>query len=145
MIRVSSFLIGALFGTGLILSGMTNPAKVVNFLDILGTWDPSLGFVMGGALLVTAIGFRLVQRTREAPVFAGSFSLPTAHAIDRPLMIGALLFGAGWGLAGLCPGPAIAILPMAPVNGTIFAVAMIAGMLLHRTVPAFLSGAASST
>lgn len=105
---VISFISGGLFGAGLVISQMTDPMKVVSFLDVFGNWDPSLAFVMGGALLVTLLGYRLVLG-KEKPVFDGKFHLPTSKDIDGRLVGGALFFGVGWGLSGLCPGPALAI------------------------------------
>jgi uncharacterized membrane protein YedE/YeeE len=128
---LAAFLIGSLFGGGLIVSGMTNPAKVQNFLDIFGQWDPTLAFVMGGALLTTFIGYRLVWR-RSSPLDAASFDIPTTSEVTKPLLIGSGLFGVGWGLAGLCPGPAIAVLPMAPVDATIFFVGLYGGILAFQ-------------
>lgn len=128
---LSPFLIGALFGGGLIVSGMTNPAKVQNFLDLLGQWDPSLAFVMGGALAVTFVGFRVVMR-RPAPLNAARFEVPQDTALTTSLMAGAALFGIGWGLAGLCPGPALAVIPMAPVPAMVFFVGLYGGVVLHR-------------
>lgn len=103
---ITTYLIGLIFGLGISISGMINPAKVLNFFDIFGIWDPSLAFVMGGALITTAIGYRLVFR-RTAPVFAPLFSLPTKSTIDRKLIFGSATFGIGWGIAGFCPGGAI--------------------------------------
>ncbi|TFI59869.1 YeeE/YedE family protein [Sphingomonas parva] len=126
-----SLVAGLLFGFGLTLAQMVNPQKVLNFLDFAGTWDPSLAFVLGGATITAAIGFRLAGR-RAAPLFADRFQLPTAKDIDTPLVGGAVLFGIGWGLVGLCPGPAIASLAIAPGSVAVFVLALIAGMLLHR-------------
>lgn len=131
---------GALFGTGLGLSGMANPAKVVAFLDVAGDWDPSLAFVMAGAIPVAAIGFRLGAR-RAAPLCAPAFAAPARGAIDARLLGGAVLFGLGWGLAGFCPGPALAALGFAGWKAALFVAAMLAGMGLfhltagHRSVP----------
>ncbi|BFM09421.1 YeeE/YedE family protein [Halioxenophilus aromaticivorans] len=111
-----AFVSGLLFGLGLAVSNMLNPQRVLAFLDIFGTWDPTLAFVMGGALLVTVPGFALVLK-RSKPLLSASFSLPSKTEIDRPLIIGAVLFGLGWGLAGLCPGPALAAL--VSLNGSI--------------------------
>ena len=97
---------GALFGAGLLLSGMTRPDRVIGFLDVTRDWDPSLAFVMGGATLVYGVAFRSIRRRRE-PWFDGGFSLPTRHHIDRALLVGAAIFGVGWGLGGLCPGPGV--------------------------------------
>lgn len=119
---------GILFGAGLALSGMINPAKVLNFLDLAGSFDPTLLFVMGGALAVTFIGYRLVL-SRSAPLFAGRFSLPTNRDIDWRLISGAAIFGIGWGLAGFCPGPAVAALVSFRLEPFLFVVAMAAGMI----------------
>jgi uncharacterized membrane protein YedE/YeeE len=100
------YLIGVIFGTGIVLSGMANPAKVINFFDVAGTWDPSLAFVMGGALITTAIGYRLVFG-RAAPDLRGRFNLPTARNLDARLIGGSAVFGIGWGIAGFCPGGAL--------------------------------------
>ena len=122
---------GALFGAGLAVSQMVDPAKVQGFLDIAGiaggTWDPSLAFVMAGALAVTAIGYRLAVR-RAAPLMAEQFSLPTRRDIDTRLIAGAVIFGAGWGLAGYCPGPAVASLAFGNAEILAFVVAMLVGM-----------------
>ncbi|GGY49391.1 YeeE/YedE family protein [Parvularcula lutaonensis] len=127
---LAAFLIGSLFGGGLIISGMTNPAKVQNFLDLFGQWDPSLAFVMGGALAVTLIGFRLVLR-RPAPLDADRFELPGTKELTPSLVIGSVLFGIGWGLAGLCPGPALAVIPLAPGPAAVFLVGLLGGVLGH--------------
>lgn len=124
---------GVLFGAGLAISGMMNPAKVVGFLDLLGNWDPSLAFVMGGALIVAFIGFRL-GKSRPAPAFADSFQGISAAGIDGKLIGGAVLFGLGWGISGLCPGPALAALVTGIPDILIFFVAMLGGMLLYRVV-----------
>ncbi len=120
---------GALFGLGLVVSGMVNPAKVLGFLDIAGDWDPSLAFVMGGAIPVAALGFRLGAR-RTRPVCAAAFSPPARSLIDARLITGAVLFGLGWGLAGICPGPALAMLGLFEINAVAFVLAMIGGMLI---------------
>jgi hypothetical protein len=122
---------GALFGFGLSLSGMVDPARVIGFLDVAsGHWDPSLAFVLGGALLVALPGMAL-QRKLTRPALDNRFHLPTSCVIDRPLVLGAAIFGAGWGLAGFCPGPAVASLSVGLVPSFIFAAAMVAGMMLH--------------
>lgn len=126
---------GALFGIGLLISQMTNPSKVLAFLDILGDWDPSLAFVMGGALLVTLIGYRLVLR-RAAPIYAQKFRLPTRNDIDGRLVLGAALFGIGWGLAGLCPGPALASLTFGGASVVTFVIAMLVPMFIIRRLGA---------
>ena len=124
----SALMIGALFGLGLVISGMTNPAKIIGFLDIAGDWDPTLAVVMASALAVTFAGFRLVL-TAPAPALETKFHLPTATQIDRPLLAGATLFGVGWGLAGFCPGPGIAALANGDLEPVLFVAAMVAGML----------------
>lgn len=124
---------GLLFGTGLILSGMANPKKVQNFLDIFGSWDPSLAFVMGGAILVTAPGFWLVQK-RTSPFFHDVFQLPARKDIDARLVTGAAIFGVGWGLGGLCPGPAVTSLLFFTPGVLIFVPAMLVGMILAKFI-----------
>ncbi|RUO98611.1 YeeE/YedE family protein [Hyphomicrobium sp.] len=127
MILLVNVIAGLLFGFGLLLSGMANPAKVLNFLDVAGHWDASLAFVMGGAVLVTAIGYRLVFR-RPKPVLDESFRVPTARQIDSQLVLGAAVFGVGWGLVGLCPGPALVSLPLASPAIVVFVPAMLIGV-----------------
>jgi len=130
----SAFLCGFIFGTGLVISGMTDTAKVLGFLDVLaiskGAWDPTLAIVMAAALMISIPGFALARR-RERPVLAAVAAWPTRTAIDRPLIVGAVLFGAGWGLVGLCPGPAIANLATLSPPVLLFVTAMIAGMAAH--------------
>lgn len=128
--RASEFLIGLLFGTGLIIGGMTNPAKVVGFLDIAGSWDPSLMFVMGGAVVIGFFGFRLAKTRRES-LFGRVISLNDFKTIDASLIVGAAIFGMGWGLSGFCPGPAIAALGTGEWKAVLFVVAMAAGMILQ--------------
>jgi len=130
---IAVFLSGLLFSFGLIVSGMTNPANVIGFLDIFGNWNVSLAFVMVGGIAVTSIGFRLLK-TLDKPLFAMSFAMPTRNDIDRPLVTGAALFGVGWGLVGLCPGPAITALVIAPEAALIFFVSMLVGMTSVRTL-----------
>lgn len=127
---------GALFGAGLHLSGMTDTAKVQGFLDIFGAWDPTLAFVMGGAIVPMALAWRYTQG--RTPVVGGAFPAPADPALDRQLITGAVLFGAGWGLAGLCPGPALASLSYGGTGGLVFIVAMGVGMLLAPTAKAWL-------
>ncbi|WP_033925755.1 DUF6691 family protein [Sphingomonas sp. 35-24ZXX] len=122
---------GLLFGAGLAVSGMADPQRVQAFLDLGGDWDPTLAFVMGGAMLVMVVAWA-IQRRMAAPVAAGKFDLPATNRIDARLAIGALIFGAGWGIGGLCPGPAIADLAIAPVQAAMFVAAMLAGMAIHR-------------
>ena len=122
---------GVLFGAGLTLGGMTDPARVRGFLDLFGNWDPTLAFVMGGALIVMAIAWR-VQARMSKPVFAVDFALPGTSDLTPRLIGGSALFGIGWGIAGLCPGPAIAALVIEPVSAVIFVLAMVAGMALAK-------------
>ena len=124
---------GLLFGAGLDLGGMTDPARVRGFLDIFGAWDPTLAFVMGGAVTIMALAW-LVQPKLAKPVFADSFALPSRTDLTPRLIGGAALFGIGWGIAGLCPGPAIAALVLEPVSATIFVIAMLAGMIVSDRV-----------
>ena len=122
---------GAIFGTGLALAGMLNPAKVVGFLDIFGMWDPSLGLVMAGGILVNATGHYFVMK-RHRPMFDTRFELPTSNNIDRPLLIGSAIFGIGWGLAGYCPGPVVASLMLQPADMLPFLVTLLAGAFAGR-------------
>lgn len=124
-------IVGLLFGAGLALSDMINPARVIAFLDLAGAWDPTLAFVMGGALLPSALGYVIV-RNMARPLMAEDFCIPQNRTLDRNLLAGAALFGAGWGLAGLCPGPALAGLVFGAWQVWLFTGAMLAGMLLHR-------------
>lgn len=128
---IAAFVAGLLLGLGLVVSSMVNPAKVLGFIDITGNWDPSLAFVMGGALVVAAIGYRLVWR-RKAPLFEAQFHVPTSREITGSLIIGAVLFGLGWGLVGLCPGPAISAITLGGAKVALFIAMMIAGMLAVR-------------
>lgn len=125
---------GLLFGAGLAYSGMSDPARVQAFLDLFGNWDPTLAFVMGGAIVPMAFAWMIKSRL-SSPFAAPSFDLPGTTKLDRPLAIGAILFGMGWGIAGLCPGPALADLAVAPVAVVPFVAAMFAGMAAHRFVP----------
>lgn len=124
---------GTLFGAGLALGGMTDPARVRGFLDLFGDWDPTLAFVMGGAVIVMAAAWRIQQRMVQ-PVFAEKFALPDRTDLTPRLVGGSALFGIGWGVAGLCPGPAVAALVIAPTSAAIFVAAMLAGMALVRLV-----------
>jgi uncharacterized membrane protein YedE/YeeE len=128
---VSAFIVGLIFGIGLIVSGMTNPAKVQGFLDLAGNWDPSLAFVMGGAILVGLVAFRFASK-RERSLLGEAMRLPTATRIDRRLVLGGLAFGAGWGLGGFCPGPALASLVTGGGKALVFTGAMLAGMLVFE-------------
>jgi len=129
---VSAFLIGGIFGLGIAVSGMINPAKVLNFFDVAGSWDPSLIFVMGGGLAVAFAGYRLVFGWRKAPVFDIAFALPTRRSIDGQLVGGAAIFGIGWGIAGFCPGGAIPALGLGYSATPIFVAAVIAGIVVAR-------------
>src|SRR5512136_1707657 len=122
---------GLLFGIGLVVSGMANPAKVLNFLDFAGSWDPSLAFVMGGAVAVAGIGYRLIL-ARPRPLFASSFQLPVQHALDARILVGPAVFGIGWGLSGFCPGPALTSLGLGAPGLLVFVPAMLAGMAAAR-------------
>lgn len=128
-----ALLAGALFGIGLCISRMADPAKVINFLDVAGNWDPSLMFVMMGALLVTTIAFRFVLK-RDEPLFDTHFKLPSADDIDVKLIAGSILFGIGWGLVGYCPGPAVTALGFGLTTPAIAVAAMIAGFMVHRLI-----------
>jgi uncharacterized protein len=130
---VLSFVAGALFAVGLAIGGMTQPAKVIGFLDVAGNWDPTLLLVMVGAIAVYLPAYRLARR-RGAPVLARRFELPARRDVDRRLLGGAAIFGVGWGLAGYCPGPGLASLATATSAAGIFVGAMLAGMLLHAAI-----------
>jgi len=130
---VMALMAGLIFGIGLIVSGMTNPSKVIGFLDLAGNWDPSLAFVMGGAILVGVVAFSFARK-RERSLLGAAMRLPTATQIDRRLVMGSLAFGAGWGLAGYCPGPALASLASGGVKPMIFTMAMLAGMALFEVL-----------
>lgn len=130
---VIAAIIGLVFGTGIAISGMANPAKVLNFFDIFGTWDPSLALVMAAALAVTALGYKMVLR-RPAPVLETKFHLPTGRRIDVPLIAGSAAFGIGWGITGFCPGGAIPALGLGETSAWIFVGAMLAGITAARTL-----------
>jgi len=134
-----SALAGLIFGLGLVVSGMANPAKVQNFLDIAGSFDPSLIFVMAGAVAVTFAGYRLLLKQKR-PILAPGFAWPQATQIDGRLLAGSALFGIGWGLSGFCPGPAITSLPLAAKGTLIFVPAMLLGMALARFTTTRLAG-----
>jgi uncharacterized membrane protein YedE/YeeE len=127
MQMLMAFIGGLVFGIGLIVSGMTDPSKVIGFLDLAGWWNPSLAFVMGGAILVGVIAFRFAG-ARERSLLGAAMRLPAATELDRRLVLGSLAFGAGWGLAGYCPGPALASLATGNIKPVIFTVAMLVGM-----------------
>ncbi|MGB7244119.1 MAG: YeeE/YedE family protein [Sulfitobacter sp.] len=131
MRHLLTLLVGILFGAGISMSGMANPAKVINFFDVAGTWDPSLGFVMGGAVIVSFIGYHFVLR-RPKPVFEPSFDIPQNRRLDSRLLTGAGIFGVGWGIAGFCPGGALPALGTLNTDVVMFVAALIAGMLATR-------------
>ncbi len=139
MRNISAFFIGGLFGVGLLVSGMTDTRKVIGWLDIFGDWDPTLAFVMGGAILPMAVAWRIVTR-RTAPALGGAFPTPPEPRLGRNLVVGSVLFGMGWGLAGLCPGPAMASLSWGGLGGAVFLVAMILGMVAAPPVKQSLLG-----
>jgi uncharacterized membrane protein YedE/YeeE len=129
--RISEFLVGLLFGLGLILSGMTDPGKVLGFLDISGMWDPSLALVMAGAIAVGFFAFAIAKK-RTVNFLGGALHLPKSNQIDKPLVIGATLFGAGWGLAGFCPGPGLVSLASGQIKSAMFVVFMLLGMQMFE-------------
>lgn len=135
----NAFLCGLVFGLGLLVSGMANPAKVLGFLDLAGRWDPSLAFVMAGAITLAALGFRLA-RTRKTSVLGAPMQLPTATRIDARLVGGSLLFGVGWGLAGFCPGPALVNAGSGEPRAWLFVAAMLAGMALYAVLERRVTG-----
>ncbi|MEY8712994.1 hypothetical protein A9B99_20885 [Mangrovibacter phragmitis] len=126
---IVSFIAGLVFGLGLLVSGMANPAKVQGFLDLAHPWDPSLALVMAGAIAVGVVGFSLAKR-RKTAICGGPISLPTRRTLDKDLFLGAAIFGLGWGIAGICPGPALVLVGAGYIKGVLFAVAMLAGMWL---------------
>lgn len=137
-----SFLVGATFGLGLLVSGMTDTTKVQGWLDIFGNWDPTLAFVMGGAIIPMAVAWRLTRGRK--PVLAASFPTPPAPEIGRNLVIGSTMFGMGWGLAGLCPGPVVASLSFSGLGGLAFLLAMVGGMAIAPGVRIWLDRRASA-
>jgi uncharacterized membrane protein YedE/YeeE len=130
---LSSLLTGLIFGFGLILSGMANPEKVLGFLDLAGNWDPSLALVMGGAVAVGLVAFRFARK-RTKSILGLDMKLPSGQQLDKRLIIGALVFGAGWGLAGFCPGPGLVAMGAGELKALIFVVAMVAGMGLFEVI-----------
>lgn len=139
---LAAFVCGALFGAGLVVSRMVDPAVILGFLDVAGDWNPTLAFVMGGALLVAAPGFWLARRN-SAPALGGDFQIPTRRDIDWRLVAGAVAFGLGWGLAGICPGPAIAGLATGARPFLVFVPALLAGFVLHAVFERAVSRGAS--
>ena len=137
MNRLSEFLVGLLFGLGLLLSGMTDPGKVIGFLDLSGRWDPSLAFVMGGAIAVGFFAFALAKK-RTQSFLGGALHLPTSSQIDKRLLIGSALFGAGWGIGGFCPGPGLVSMAAGQPKAVAFVVAMLAGMVAFEIADRFI-------
>ena len=137
------YAIGLIFGIGISISGMANPAKVLNFFDVAGAWDPSLAFVMGGALIVTFIGYRIVLQ-RPAPLMSASFQLPTRTDLDRNLLGGSAVFGIGWGIAGFCPGGALPALGTGRSEVLIFVAALLVGILIARLMQTTLTRRAAA-
>jgi len=133
MHALSAFVTGLIFGIGLIVSGMTDPSKIIGFLNPAGLWDPSLAFVMGGAVAVGFVAFRFARR-RTATLLGGAMHLPTARQVDRRLVLGSLAFGIGWSLAGYCPGPAVVSVGMGQEKAIVFVVAMLAGMGIYQVI-----------
>lgn len=133
---VSILLLGLVFGLGLILSGMSDPGKVLGFLDVSGSWDPSLGLVMGGAVIVSFVAYRLARK-RGISLLGAALKLPSSTTIDKRLVFGGITFGVGWGLAGLCPGPAIVSLGSGQAKAAVFVAAMLAGMLVYEIIERF--------
>jgi len=130
MLALSAYFVGLLFGIGLILAGMANPAKVQGFLDLAGAWDPSLALVMIGAIAVAMIGFHFAK-SMSTSVFKGLMQIPSQASIDRRLILGSIAFGAGWGIGGFCPGPALVVLGSGELKAAVFVLAMLAGMAIH--------------
>jgi uncharacterized protein len=133
MLNINAFFVGLLFGLGLIVSGMTNPAKVIGFLDLAGTWDPSLAFVMGGAILIGVGAFTLAKK-RQRSLLGAPMRLSSVTGLDKGLIIGSLVFGIGWGLSGFCPGPAVVTAAAGQPKAWIFFVSMLAGMSLYSMI-----------
>ena len=138
MRHILTLLIGVIFGTGIVISGMANPAKVLNFFDVAGTWDPSLAFVMGGAVIVAFVGYRFVLK-RPKPLFEPAFDVPANRTIDARLVLGSGLFGVGWGIAGFCPGGALPALGTLDTRVIIFVAAVMAGMFAARAALHFFA------
>jgi len=135
--RIAEFVVGLLFGSGLMLSGMTDPGKVIGFLDLFGTWDPSLALVMGGAIMVGFFAFTVAKK-RTSNFLGGALHLPTNMGLDKKLVMGSLLFGAGWGLAGFCPGPALVSMADGQPKALLFVLAMLVGMLGFELMDRFV-------
>ncbi|MEJ6398493.1 DUF6691 family protein [Yoonia sp. 208BN28-4] len=142
MRAIVAFIVGGLFGAGLLLSGMTDTTKVQGWLDIFGDWDPTLAFVMGGAIIPMAIAWRFTQA--RTPVLGGTFPTPPDPKISANLAVGSIFFGMGWALSGLCPGPAVASLSFGGIGGIVFLIAMVAGMVVAPRAKGYLDGAAQA-
>lgn len=142
--NIAALVAGLIFGFGLALSHMVEPTKVIGFLDVAGAWDPSLALVMAGAVIVTLIAYRLILR-RPGPLFAPQFYLPTRQDLDRPLIVGAGIFGIGWGVAGYCPGPGIAALGLGTWEAPVFVAALAAGSLSYKWLSERQAPGATST
>lgn len=136
---IITYLIGLVFGVGISISGMANPAKVINFFDVAGTWDPSLAFVMGGAVIVTFFGYRFVLK-RPAPTMSDVFQVPTRRDLDLPLIGGSAVFGIGWGIAGFCPGGALPALGTGRPEVFVFVAALLAGIIAAKAIQAVMKG-----
>jgi uncharacterized membrane protein YedE/YeeE len=130
MLNLNAFIVGLLFGLGLIISGMTDPAKVIGFLDLAGAWDPSLAFVMAGAILIGAIGFTIAKK-RQLSLLGAPMRLSSVTKLDARLLLGSLVFGIGWGLSGFCPGPAVVSAAAGQPKAWLFVVSMLSGMALY--------------
>jgi len=137
MNRIGEFLVGLLFGLGLLLAGMTDPGKVIGFLDLSGLWDPSLAFVMGGAIAVGFFAFAVAKK-RTQSFLGGALHLPTSNQVDKRLVIGSALFGAGWGIAGFCPGPALVSMADGQPKAAVFVAAMLVGMVVFELADRFV-------
>ena len=133
MTQIIALVLGALFGGGLYLAGMTNPSKIINFLDIAGTWDPSLIFVMGGGISVAAVGYSILKKC-EKPLVFDDIQAPTHDVIDQPLVIGSVMFGIGWGVSGLCPGPAFASVLTEPTIIIPYLISLVLGSLAYDRI-----------
>ncbi|MCF7965615.1 MAG: YeeE/YedE family protein [Methylobacter tundripaludum] len=133
MLNLNAFLVGLLFGLGLIISGMTDPSKVIGFLDLAGAWDPSLAFVMGGAVLIGAAAFTVAKK-RQRSLLGAPMQLSSVTGLDKGLLIGSLVFGIGWGLSGFCPGPAVVSAAAGQPKALIFVASMLAGMALYNMI-----------
>lgn len=141
MPMVAALIIGLIFGCGILVSGMSNPAKVVNFFDVAGAWDPSLAFVMGGGLLVNLVGYRLAFR-RQAPLLMSAFSLPSLTRLDAALIGGSAVFGIGWGLSGVCPGGLVPVLGTGRSEPLLFLAGLLAGIMVARQARTLLAARA---